>query len=267
MSSHHDDHQHSSEPKKVQFRTPMIMGIVTLIVILLALSMCDNKKHGCCEGDEAACEKSCEGKCESDCKHGHDGHESADTVNMEASHTTSVTEDMEVTTGTLDSLGNFVYNTGDVQTSYLADGAELICGKNSTETRLCSFLGNVEAAVDTVDKTKGWISLDRVYFEKGKSVLTKESEAQMLNIAKILKAYPTATIKIGGYTDNTGSEAVNVKVSGERAAIVLKALVKNGVAANRLKSEGYGPMHPIASNETPEGMAQNRRVDIRVTKK
>ena len=58
MSSHNDDHNHSNEPKKVQFRTPLIMGFVTVFLIFLAVSTCD-PKHGCCEGSKENCESEC----------------------------------------------------------------------------------------------------------------------------------------------------------------------------------------------------------------
>ncbi len=60
MSSHHDHNQHSHETKPVAFRTPLILALVTVLVILLAVSTCD-KKHGCCE-DKEKCEASCEAK-------------------------------------------------------------------------------------------------------------------------------------------------------------------------------------------------------------
>jgi hypothetical protein len=60
MSSHDHDN-HSSEPKEVAFRTPLIMGLVTILIILLAVSTCD-KKHGCCEDDKEKCEAACESK-------------------------------------------------------------------------------------------------------------------------------------------------------------------------------------------------------------
>jgi hypothetical protein len=59
MSSHNDDHNHSTEPKKVQFRTPLIMGFVTVLLIFLAVSTCD-PKHGCCEDPKENCESKCE---------------------------------------------------------------------------------------------------------------------------------------------------------------------------------------------------------------
>ena len=80
MSAHHDNHQHSTEPKKVAFSTPLILGLVTLLVILLSLSTCD-KKHKCCE-DETKCEKT-------ETKHGeehnNDAHAS-DSAHKEVAH-------------------------------------------------------------------------------------------------------------------------------------------------------------------------------------
>ena len=101
-----------------------------------------------------------------------------------------------------------------------------------------------------------------------KSELTEKSKEQVDNIAKILKDFPKATIKLGGYTDNTGSVDANNKISAERANFVKNELVKAGIAASRISAEGYGPQHPIcAANDTKECQAQNRRVDIRVTNK
>lgn len=171
-------------------------------------------------------------------------------------------------TGTMDASGNWVSDWGAEQTIKLADGTELKVGQNSTEYKLYRFITDAGMQIDTVDKTKNWISFDRVYFETGKSVLTQESQNQIKNIALILKNYPQATIKIGGYTDNTGDAAINKKISDERAKIVGKELVKSGAAAKQVvESVGYGPEHPIASNDTDEGKAQNRRVDLKVASK
>ncbi len=72
MSSHHDHDNHSTEPKEVSFRTPLIMALVTVLIILLAVSTCD-KKHGCCEGED---KEKCEAACEA--KHGEHGAASAE---------------------------------------------------------------------------------------------------------------------------------------------------------------------------------------------
>ena len=73
MSSHHDHDNHSAEPKEVAFRTPLIMGLVTILIILLAVSTCDNKHHGSCE-----CKEDCSEECMKKCEAGdHSGHSEA----------------------------------------------------------------------------------------------------------------------------------------------------------------------------------------------
>ena len=171
--------------------------------------------------------------------------------------------------GKLDSLsGNFVYDTGALSDLTLPNGVKISqVGANSTEAKLFNFLNDKNATVSD-DKTQGWMTLDRVYFDTGKAALKSESQQQIKNIVEILKAFPTATVKVGGYTDNTGSTDVNTKVSAERATTVANLISTSGIPANSLASEGYGPLHPICeANDTPECQAQNRRVDIRVTKK
>ena len=93
------------------------------------------------------------------------------------------------------------------------------------------------------------------------------SQEQLKNVAEILKAFPSVEIKLGGYTDNVGKPESNQKLSADRASMVMNELVKLGIASSRLKSEGYGEQYPIASNTTDAGRQQNRRIDIRVTKK
>lgn len=171
--------------------------------------------------------------------------------------------------GKLDSLsGNFVYDTGALADLMLSNGIKISqVGVNSTEAKLFNFLNDKNSTVSE-DKTQGWITLDRVYFDTGKATLKPESQQQIKNIVEILKAFPTATVKIGGYTDNTGAADINTKVSAERATTVANLISTSGIPANNLASEGYGPLHPICeANDTPECQAQNRRVDIRVTKK
>lgn len=185
------------------------------------------------------------------------------------SHDTTSAVDLPAVavTGTYDSVsGNYIYDVGADKEITLADGKKLTVGGNSTEAKLYDFLTN--GTVDTADKTKGWITLDRVYFNTNSSTLTAESQKQLENIAAILKNFATAKVKMGGYTDNTGAAATNVKISGERAKAAAAEIVKLGVAAANVESEGYGPEHPVcAANDTPECKAQNRRVDIRVAAK
>ena len=84
MSSHHDHDNHSTEPKTVAFRTPLIMGLVTIFIILLAVSTC-YKKHGCCEGDKEKCEAACEAK--------HGEHETHGTEHATEAHEAAPAEE------------------------------------------------------------------------------------------------------------------------------------------------------------------------------
>lgn len=162
--------------------------------------------------------------------------------------------------------GNYIYDTGSNTEIKLSDGTVLNVGNNSVEARLFNFLNDANQTVSD-DKTQGWMSLDRVYFNTAKSTLTAESQAQLKNVAAILKAFPTAAIKFGGYTDNVGKADMNLTLSADRANAARKAVMDAGTDAGRVAAEGYGQEHPIAANDTPEGRAQNRRVDVRVTRK
>ena len=148
----------------------------------------------------------------------------------------------------------------------LSDGKVCEITKNSQEFKLFFFL-NSAAQVDA-DKTKGWITLDQVNFETGKAVLNPECEQQLKNIAMILQFFPNAHLKVGGYTDDTGTDEVNMKVSHERAKVTAEKLISFGIEESRITYDGYGSKHPVSpDNDTEDGRAVNRRADIRVTRK
>jgi outer membrane protein OmpA-like peptidoglycan-associated protein len=142
-------------------------------------------------------------------------------------------------------------------------GVELNVPENGIESRLIAFIGDAARPVD--DTT--WFSFDRLEFETGSAVLKPMSQEQLGNIAAIMKAFPQVDIKVGGYTDNVGDPAANLKLSQERANNTMAELVKLGVPAARMTAQGYGEQHPVASNDTEEGRQRNRRIDVRVTKK
>lgn len=75
------------------------------------------------------------------------------------------------------------------------------------------------------------------------------------------------TLKIGGYTDNTGDQSANMSLSRSRAQNTMSAIATQGVSTSRLEAEGYGEQHPVVSNDTEEGRQRNRRVDVLVTAK
>ncbi len=164
--------------------------------------------------------------------------------------------------GELNEAGDWVYDLGQDVNLRLRDGKELVVGENSVENRLVRFIESDQP----VDKDT-WFSFDRLYFETGSNTLKAESQRQLQNIADIMKAYPNVNLKVGGYTDNTGPDDVNMRLSQQRAETALNELVALGVDRNRMEAEGYGSQHPVASNDTAEGRAQNRRIDVRVTNK
>lgn len=84
------------------------------------------------------------------------------------------------------------------------------------------------------------------------------------SVAIVLKEYSKTAIQVTGHTDSTGSFEHNQQLSERRAASVKNYLVTQGVASNRLHSNGYGPRYPIASNSTAQGRAANRRVEIQI---
>jgi len=167
--------------------------------------------------------------------------------------------------GKVDEFGNWITDLGSDYTIKLPNGKELKVYENSVERRLVDFILTGEKD-ETVLKEK-WFTFDRLYFKKGKSELTDDSKTQLDNIAEILKAFPNVNIKMGGYTDSDGDEAMNQKLSDERAKTAQAELRKRGIGAARIEAEGYGEQHPVCpANDTKECKAQNRRIDVRVTK-
>ncbi len=147
----------------------------------------------------------------------------------------------------------------------LPNGITLNVPEKGVEGRLVAFLLDPATKNMTADQLKGkWFDFDRILFDTGKSTIRTASQEQIDNIAQIVKAFPTLKLKMGGYTDNSGSKASNMKLSAARAKAVMLAVAKEDNAASRLSSEGYGPEHPIAPNDTKENMEKNRRVSVRV---
>jgi peptidoglycan-binding protein ArfA len=95
--------------------------------------------------------------------------------------------------------------------------------------------------------------------------LAPDSRQVVSQIAGKLKGCPDSEVAVVGYTDNSGTDAINVPLSGNRAKAVADALVSNGVATGAVTSRGAGAAEPVASNGTSEGRAQNRRVEITVS--
>jgi outer membrane protein OmpA-like peptidoglycan-associated protein len=107
------------------------------------------------------------------------------------------------------------------------------------------------------------VVLRDVTFETGRSVLRPASFAALDQVAASLVANPDIRIEIAGHTDAVGSEESNLRLSQARADAVRAYLAEKGVAPARMTAVGYGEARPVASNSSPEGRAQNRRVELR----
>ncbi|MEX2589061.1 MAG: OmpA family protein, partial [Chitinophagales bacterium] len=107
-------------------------------------------------------------------------------------------------------------------------------------------------------------AFDNLEFESGKAVIKAGSLKDLDKIADILKDRPDAILKIEGHTDATGSDALNMRLSKERAMAVKDRLTEKGVGDDRFFVNWYGETRPIEDNSTAEGRKANRRVELQI---
>ena len=105
----------------------------------------------------------------------------------------------------------------------------------------------------------------KIYFDYNKAVIKKVSWPILYEIAKVLKARTSMTLRIEGHTDNRGGRRYNLRLSRRRARAVRKFLIKQGIDPSRMIAKGYGFSRPIASNKTKAGRDKNRRVEFVIT--
>jgi outer membrane protein OmpA-like peptidoglycan-associated protein len=110
----------------------------------------------------------------------------------------------------------------------------------------------------------GTVVLKNIFFEFDKYDLKPESEIELEKLAEFLKTNPTVKIEIGGHTDNTGTKERNKILSTNRAKAVFDDLISRGIDKNRLTYKGYAETVPVATNDTPEGRAENRRTEFKI---
>lgn len=108
------------------------------------------------------------------------------------------------------------------------------------------------------------VVLDNVFFDTDKFDLRPESKVELDILVQMMQDQPELRVEVGGHTDNVGSAADNKTLSSNRANSVKGYLASKGILATRIETKGYGAEQPIATNETPEGRAQNRRVELKV---
>ena len=150
----------------------------------------------------------------------------------------------------------------------LPNGTILQAYPGGIEDQLVKFIGSADYKNAGDDQLKDkWFNFDDLNFVFGKTDLTPESKRQLDNIAAILRAFPDAKIKIGGYTDKKGDDAANLRLSDGRAKAVQAALQKAGVGAQVPQAEGYGEQFAtVDENASDEQRLADRKTAVRLIK-
>ncbi|MCE3075912.1 OmpA family protein [Chryseobacterium gwangjuense] len=190
------------------------------------------------------------------------------TTTLSGTDSTSVPNDSMATITPSDTTGAMTATKVDENIDL--NGTSLKGYKGGMEDQMITFLktdGYKNAANDDALKTK-WYDFDHVNFKIGSSnQLEANSEGQLQNLVAILKAYPDAKIKIGGYTDKTGDEAKNLKLSKDRAIFIKDWLAKQGVGGQVLEADGYGSKFAtVDASASNEARAVDRKMAVRFAK-
>jgi len=184
----------------------------------------------------------------------------------------------ETTGAMVDGAGDMAKSTVDVVGDAAEDAADMVGGAFSNINEAAkSALSSIKFAagsagsqmMDYIEggfKGDGKVTFKNLTFASGSSAISGSTAAEVDNLAAILKAYPDVKLNIQGFTDNTGNADGNIALSQKRADAVKSRLVAQGIDGSRLMTKGYGAADPVASNDTPEGRAQNRRIEAAVVK-
>jgi outer membrane protein OmpA-like peptidoglycan-associated protein len=143
----------------------------------------------------------------------------------------------------------------------LPGGGSISAATGSLNYNLLHFLADSSAQAPQT------FVFDHLNFQSGSSQITPDSLKSVNDLAQILKAYPNVQVQVVGHTDNIGNAESNQALSLARAEAVKTALVGQGISAERVATQGFGETRPIASNDTEEGRARNRRIELNVTRK
>ncbi len=108
---------------------------------------------------------------------------------------------------------------------------------------------------------------DNLNFDTGTTNLTPDSRPTIDSLVAIMQAYPTVEVRLEGHTDSTGDPTANKQLSLDRANAVKALMVSGGIAAARIATDGFGQEKPLASSDTEEGRAKNRRLELMVMKR
>jgi outer membrane protein OmpA-like peptidoglycan-associated protein len=144
-----------------------------------------------------------------------------------------------------------------------AEAAQAVEAQRQLRAQLLAQLNSV---LQTVDTPRGLVvTMADILFATGKYELSQPANLALAKLSGVILAHPGLSLKIAGYTDSTGGDQLNLKLSGERADTVRTFLVQQGLSAETVTSMGMGSADPVASNDSSVGRQQNRRVEIVVS--
>ena len=192
--------------------------------------------------------------------------------NQPANETTTITDSTSVVTDSADMMpmDSSAVTVTKTDEDIDLNGVALKGYRGGMEDSMISFLksGGYTNAADDAALKDAWYTFDKVNFRMGSSTeLEAGSQVQLDNLVAILKAYPDAKIKVGGYTDKVGDEAANVKLSTARANYIKTALEKAGVGAQVIGAEGYGSQFAtVAATASDAERAVDRKMAVRFAK-
>ena len=188
-----------------------------------------------------------------------------DALDNAADTVTNTTE--SIATGAADAVGDVAGAAGDMAKGVFGavnDAAKAALDKieftaGSVGSQMMDYIK------DGADGEKVF-TFNNLTFASGSSTIQEASYGEVDNLAAILKTYEDVNIAIEGYTDNTGNAAMNEKLSLARAEAVKVRLESAGIDASRISAAGFGSANPKETNDTPEGRAMNRRIEVRIVK-
>lgn len=128
------------------------------------------------------------------------------------------------------------------------------------------LLAQLNSVLQTVDTPRGLVvTMADILFASGKYELSQDANLKLARLSGVILAHPGLKLRIEGYTDSTGTEDLNLKLSGQRADTVQTFLVQQGLKQDDVTSAGEGQANPVSGNDTAAGRQQNRRVEIIVS--
>ncbi|NOK34579.1 OmpA family protein [Corallococcus exercitus] len=136
-------------------------------------------------------------------------------------------------------------------------------GGSGQEKMRVSDPSSLREAIESPSAAQGFV-LEGVEFRTGSSQITSKSKSMVDELGNVLKQQTGTRVRIKGYTDSTGNADANRQLSETRAESVRRELVRDGIPQDRIEVSGEGDADPIASNDTPQGRVQNRRIEVQV---